>query len=772
MPCSPWIGVESPPPASSPQIDEPQAPDDPKAPSSPILSPGTPTRPSSLDVYQPSDYSDFEEDPFFGADFSGIFRVDDPAPAPGADQHPDVRAPEPESRYPLTPNQTSWTPGQTATLQSPASPKVEIKSRYVSIIESFNPKGNKEPCSNYGCPYRKRNPLLFDGGSCVYGQFPTVAAVVEHLTQCHDPVSGAGECPRCKSWLSNHQTLAEHLKAGKCQNARSRAIDDYDRGLNYASFEKTFQDFKNEAILSDWECLWRALFRNNEVMDPHYIPPVTDASTQTYSRDSRQTSTEQESQVSQSEEDTLYRQSKPIVDSKAIVSGTNSLQQVGLARIRVEILSLSDKYRHLMHDDDETMDESAEETDNEGYADDDCRSGAQDSQTSSENVSTTTVNSGIQAQTYTSADQSTLPCRRTWSERENEEDEDGNNRQRKRPRRKLRDTELPRGRFACPYQAYEPWRNCFRPSQRNPKGGCDNISRLRDHMTRKHMPSYRCRRCWKHFNARQQVLEHEQGDCIQKVPPEYERFMTPEQERELDHCGEVQPVDTWWKMFRLLVPGMALEDFADLKTRYFPYYVYIDMSLTTPAMNLSNISFQHEPTPSLSQADGNEATTAFLDTPSNTLGFDSTNLTSQSLTVPIFGAAIPQLPSIPSFQSSIPEAAALCVAQQSSESDSTAPSDTINVSSTPASSLNLAQPSSTTNTSQMRRNYDRLKLRASQTDAENGELRETISTAREELRTAGELLEEVLGMDNLEVGVYEQLSRAAEILIRVTGRLK
>jgi hypothetical protein len=97
-------------------------------------------------------------------------------------------------------------------------------------------------------------------------------------------------------------------------------------------------------------------------------------------------------------------------------------------------------------------------------------------------------------------------------------------------------------------------------------------------------------------------------------------------------------------------------------------------------------------------------------------------------------------------------------------SDSTTQSDRINALPTPASS--------SPDTSQIQRNYERLKLRASQTDTENGELRATISSVREEVRNAGTLLEDVLGMDNVEGEIYDRLSRVAEMLISVTGRLR
>ncbi|KAM0427521.1 hypothetical protein ACHAPT_007481 [Fusarium lateritium] len=80
---------------------------------SPINYLETPGSNSSLDQYQPSDYSDFEEDPFFGADFNNIERVDPiffgnqdelgPSISPGLVLGQDVDS----STYPLTPEHTA-----------------------------------------------------------------------------------------------------------------------------------------------------------------------------------------------------------------------------------------------------------------------------------------------------------------------------------------------------------------------------------------------------------------------------------------------------------------------------------------------------------------------------------------------------------------------------------------------------------------------------------------------------------------------------------------
>ncbi|KAL2689112.1 hypothetical protein Neosp_003164 [[Neocosmospora] mangrovei] len=144
---------------------------------------------------------------------------------------------------------------------------------------------------------------------------------------------------------------------------------------------------------------------------------------------------------------------------------------------------VSNECRRSRHDDQETTDDSTGETDSEESESDDGGSGAQSCIGSLETAPTTTpaaIDNTAQVQTSPSANQSLCPLRRNLAQREDEGDGDNeNNHPRKRQRRKPRGVDPPKQRFACPYQAYEQGRDCFKPSQRNPRGGCDNISRLR-----------------------------------------------------------------------------------------------------------------------------------------------------------------------------------------------------------------------------------------------------------------------------------------------------
>ena len=160
---------------------------------------------------------------------------------------------------------------------------------------------------------------------------------------------------------------------------------------------------------------------------------------------------------------------------------SSSLQQVGLARLRIEILSLSEQHKRWGRDETDSFDGSDGDTDSEDSKDDDSSSVAQDSDSSPGETptgATSTVGNPDQQESASAAGQLTLPLKRNRSDG-GEDDDNGNDRQRKRPRRKHRGVEPFRQRFACPYQAAGLSNNCFMPSRRNPTGGCDGISRLK-----------------------------------------------------------------------------------------------------------------------------------------------------------------------------------------------------------------------------------------------------------------------------------------------------
>ncbi|RSL56394.1 hypothetical protein CEP54_008878 [Fusarium duplospermum] len=671
----------------------------------------------------------------------------------------------------LSPKRSPW-PYQTVRRKNQTRVRINTKQKFFPDL--------------YSCPYRKRNPRMFnvcEFRKCAVDSFSTIAEVKQHILEDHLSSDFTRQCLLCNLWFRGKDALGEHLRARACLHLPPAVVDAYDKGINEATANK-LRDSGSGAAVETWHRLWRTLFPEDERTEPaNFVAPLhhepnSNQSHETFIERSDQSVPPEGGRSSHSQQEISDCPTQPTVDEKTAMLAKNpTLQQVGLARVQIEILSLFKQNQQQRVDEYKSLGESTSGTDGEEFEDNDSCCDADESYDwphIGPETNTTAMNDTNQVHTSASVNHQAIPLRRNYNRREDDDGDGDGWRQNKRPRIRLRNAKPPRGRFACPYQVHEPWRDCFKPSKRNPQGGCDSISRLKDHMTRKHMLSYRCQRCWKQFNARHKAQEHRQSNCVQTDLPRYELFMTLEQEIEVERCSGMTPEDAWWALFKFLIPGMDQEDISQLKDRYFPYYVQVDMSLTIPSLTLSNVSFENTPTqvPIQPSTIGDEPTqSSWVSPPDALAGMDGTSLVSQSFSVPIYSTGISQAPSISSWEGSGLESATLSALQQSYESDSTGPSDRINMSST-TSSLANQTPSTKADTSQIRRNYERLKMRATQTDAENVELRETMKTCREEVKTAGSMLEEVLAVENLEGEVYERLSRAAEILIGVTGRLR
>ncbi|KAF4955357.1 hypothetical protein FGADI_4601 [Fusarium gaditjirri] len=162
-------------------------------------------------------------------------------------------------------------------------------------------------------------------------------------------------------------------------------------------------------------------------------------------------------------------------------------------------------------------------------------------------------------------------------------------------------------RFACPYQAFEQFQGCFRPGPRNPNGGCASIQRLRQHLCRRHMRSYRCTRCWQLFEKKDRLEAHafQSTFCIFK---------------------NMSPKEAWWKMFQLLIPGAQSTDLQFLKALYCPYYVCTESS-DIPCMSFPGVSFElDQPSIPVSTVEEGRSSIGKFDiivAPSQNLGFGS-----------------------------------------------------------------------------------------------------------------------------------------------------
>ncbi|KAI8722757.1 hypothetical protein NCS52_00420500 [Fusarium sp. LHS14.1] len=633
----------------------------------------------------------------------------------------------------------------------------------------------------YSCPYRKRNPSIFnvcDFSKCALGSFDTVSEVKQHVLRCHQSKDFPFQCRVCTSRFRKRKDLDNHFNAQLCREPL--IVNNHEYGIDDAMFAFLKQRRQHSGV-ETWEQLWNVIFPGCAPMAPVFIPPrlareKTETSTQTSHEDPDQRTAVSESQPSPSfhpQQGTPDSQARPIIHPETTMSrASTSLRQVGLARVHIEILSLSEQRRHWGHDETGSLDGFDSETDSEGSDDDASSPDAQDSDGSPGDASTgtpSTLGNASQGQTFVSTTGQPGSSRKRNRATEGEGDGNNNEPPEKKRQRQSRDVEPSRRRFACPYQAYGLSDNCFRPSRRNTTGGCDTITRLREHLRRRHMKSYRCERCWKQFDAKQKAQAHPQSSCVQKEMPNYEKFMTQQEENEAEDCSE-NSEGTWWRLFHLLIPdAVHMEERAWFQLQYslLPYYFRLGSSLMVPPVNIINPFFQNTDSQSLHQANEVDSALAPLDLhPDSYTGLGGTSMTSQSFTAPIYGPATWQ-----PFEGLDQGAMTVQGGRRSVESDSTAASDRINASSTPASSLNVT-PSPALDTSQMQQNYERQKTRAEQVEAENEELRATMSASREQVRNAAGLLDGVLGVGNLDAEVYRQVSRAADLLLSVTRRLR
>jgi hypothetical protein len=159
-------------------------------------------------------------------------------------------------------------------------------------------------------------------------------------------------------------------------------------------------------------------------------------------------------------------------------------QQVGFARIRIEMLSLSRSGYEERGDEDYDADTDVSEdsvTENDEFMDnteqplqDSGQSNQAPSSASAPQTGSSVVGMATQ---HSLLDGLQLSQRRR--RRAGDDDDDGNRRKRRRTKPKDRSEGLDKLRFACPYQAHEKWRDCFRPWPLNPGGGCDGIARLK-----------------------------------------------------------------------------------------------------------------------------------------------------------------------------------------------------------------------------------------------------------------------------------------------------
>lgn len=160
----------------------------------------------------------------------------------------------------------------------------------------------------------------------------------------------------------------------------------------------------------------------------------------------------------------MMRNEKSAMRSSTYTSHRH-FKQVGLVRVQVEILSLSQQLQAQGA----SEDQCETEPEDSDYAQE------LDTEASDRNAAENEVD---ELQSIHVGENYTNTTRRSRKRQEDGEDEpDGNKRTRRNPPESRQTAHL--RRLACPYQAHDRNQVCLRPARSNPKGGCAGISRLK-----------------------------------------------------------------------------------------------------------------------------------------------------------------------------------------------------------------------------------------------------------------------------------------------------
>ncbi|KAI3322008.1 hypothetical protein HD806DRAFT_545260 [Xylariaceae sp. AK1471] len=461
----------------------------------------------------------------------------------------------------------------------------------------------------------------------------------------------------------------------------------------------------------------------------------------------------------------VTRLSQPSREMKQ--GSVRQVRQIGIVRAEITLLSLSEHY-HPGHVDEVTSDDtSSASSGSEWY----------DSEDPSHDTRTGKALEEPSHELLPQNNEDTSPPHRRITTKayggrrgqENEGSDDDDDRPLIRKSKPYCKEKL--ARFACPYQAHELFRSCLKPGRHNPEGGCDGIRRLKQHLCRKHMVSFRCQRCWKSFDSRRKAKDHQeqQAQCDNKEKPPTEVFMSGDNEKELsrlNHAGGMEE-DTWWSWFKLLIPNMQSCDVASLKNEYYPClahkirdYVRLDPLFMIPALTFPNVSFPPFSNPPLNSimrdgagSLGNESESLLLPPPE-----------ASETTMPNPELSTQTLPLLEVFDNGN--------GMTNPDSSSTGLGSTNNTSLTPASSAPVSHQSPIGRDSAAQRSYDRLRTRYSRLEAANTGLRKTNNESQAKIGCVEEILEDVLASDDLPVHLYEKILQAAESLTEIKESLR
>ncbi|KAF4985004.1 hypothetical protein FDECE_16904 [Fusarium decemcellulare] len=448
----------------------------------------------------------------------------------------------------------------------------------------------------------------------------------------------------------------------------------------------------------------------------------------------------------------IRAESEPQKDCEPLVQASvRTRRQVGFARVKIDILSLSWPLKAP----------PPEPSEDERSTDD----GFDESEAAFQDLCEPEGNLTFQDQSLGDSGDSSSSSRdrnnNLHSNRVGGTGSGDKNDRRKRPRQKSPEKSSQRreSRFACPYQAYEPSQHCFRPGPRNPNGGCAGIQRLK---------------CWKAFEMRDKATAHsaQSETCEVKEEPAGDRCMCLEDEGEIEKLGcSGSAEEIWWKIFRLVIPDMLGQTPEHLRCNYSPYYMRLNPSFMIPGLTFPNASFQpDQPNMLGSTLESFDYATQAVQSNHSNMDFgilSTTGPPSHTVYVPLLDAQQPLASTEPIQYSTGSQSGVLSLAPDSNQQTSTQTIHTLqsSESTTPTSGGALDQ-------TQLRRNHERLKVRYSQAEMEIGELQEASRLARADLGRVDAIIDDLLDIESLSSAVYERLSEVSNIVLSAKRKLR
>lgn len=131
----------------------------------------------------------------------------------------------------------------------------------------------------YSCPFRKRNPIMFnvrDHEHCAKRPFFGIQELKHHIRTYHRTCEPAHSCPRCKASFQNQSDLSEHLMVPvdqMCEPNATASVPMAEDGITQ-EMDRALADRSRHAVHS-WEQIWKLLFpQDASPQDSEYAPVI------------------------------------------------------------------------------------------------------------------------------------------------------------------------------------------------------------------------------------------------------------------------------------------------------------------------------------------------------------------------------------------------------------------------------------------------------------------------------------------------------------------